>query len=127
MIERTAAFRKGTVGVLWLLRGLVALVFLAAGGSKLVAAPAMVAMFATIGVGQWFRLLTGTLEVAGAIGLFVPATTVYAALLLMIVMAGAIVAHLAILGGSPVPAIVLLLLSGGIAWLTREGTRASRH
>jgi putative oxidoreductase len=120
MTERTAAFRKGTVGVLWLLRGLVALVFLAAGGSKLVAAPAMVAMFVAIGIGQWFRLLTGTLEVAGAIGLLLPRVTIYAALLLMAVMVGAIVAHLSILGGSPLPAIVLLLLSAAIAWLARD-------
>lgn len=127
MVEGVATRRRSTVAVLWLLRGLVALAFLAAGGSKLVAAPAMVAMFAAIGVGQWFRLLTGTLEVAGAIGLFIPAVTVYAALLLMMVMAGAIIAHLTILGGSPIPAIVLLLLSGGIAWLTREVPDASRH
>lgn len=55
------------MAVMWLLRGLVAVVFLAAGGAKLVAAPAMVAVFAAIGLGQWFRLLTGLLEVAGAI------------------------------------------------------------
>jgi putative oxidoreductase len=65
-------------------------------------------------------LLTGTLEVAGAIGLFLPKVTIYAALLLMTVMVGAIVAHLTILGGSPLPAIVLLLLSAAIAWLARD-------
>jgi putative oxidoreductase len=81
MIERVATSRKSTTVLSWLLRGLVALAFLAAGGSKLVAAPAMVAMFAAIGVGQWFRLLTGTLEVAGAIGLLLPRVTIYAALL----------------------------------------------
>jgi hypothetical protein len=60
-------------------------------------------------------------------GRFVPGVTAYAALLLMVVMVGAILAHLAILGGSPIPAAVLLLLSGGIAWLTREGADASRN
>lgn len=120
MIERVATFRKGTAVLSWLLRGLVALAFLAAGGSKLVAAPAMVVMFAAIGVGQWLRLLTGTLEVAGAIGLLLPRVTIYAALLLMAVMVGAIVAHLTILGGSPLPAIVLLVLSAALAWLARE-------
>ena len=67
------------------------------------------------------------LEVAGAIGLLVPAVTLYAALLLVVVMAGAIIAHLSVLGGSPVPALALLLLSGGIAWLTRESADASRN
>ena len=38
----------------------------------------------------------------------------------MAVMVGAIVAHLTILGGSPLPAIVLLLLSAAIAWLARD-------
>jgi putative oxidoreductase len=127
MVQDSAVRRKRKVAVLWLLRGLVGLAFLAAGGSKLVAASTMVAMFATIGLGQWFRMVTGVLEVAGAIGLFVPAVTVYAALLLAIVMVGAIIAHLTVLGGSPVPAAVLLLCSGGIAWLTREGADASRH
>lgn len=127
MVERVAGRQKNTVVVSWLLRVLVALAFLAAGGGKLTAAPAMVTMFAAIGVGQWFRMFTGVLEVAAAIGLFIPGVTVYAALLLMVVMVGAIIAHLAILGGSPFPAIVLLLLSGGIAWLTRAGADASRN
>jgi uncharacterized membrane protein YphA (DoxX/SURF4 family) len=105
----------------------VGLVFLAAGGAKLIAEPGMVAMFAAIGVGQWFRIVTGVLEVVGAIGLFSPVVTVYAALLLIVVMVGAIIAHLMVLGGSPVPAMALLLLSGGIAWLTREGADASRN
>jgi putative oxidoreductase len=126
MVETLVARRKGTVAVSGLLRALVGLAFLAAGGAKLIAEPGMVRMFAAIGLGQWFRVLTGGLEVAGAIGLFVPAVTVYAALLLMVVMVGAIIAHLAILGGSPVPAIALLLLSGGIARLTK-GPDASRH
>ncbi|MCU1384660.1 MAG: hypothetical protein JWL71_3357 [Acidobacteria bacterium] len=127
MVEKIAVRRKSTVAASWLLRVLVGLAFLAAGGAKLMAAPAMDAMFAAIGVGQWLRILTGLLEVTGAIGLFVPGVTVYAALLLMAVMVGAIIAHLAILGGSPIPAAVLLLLSGGIVWVTREGTDASRH
>jgi putative oxidoreductase len=30
--------------------------------------PAMVEMFATIGIGQWFRYVVGALEIAGAVG-----------------------------------------------------------
>jgi hypothetical protein len=37
-------------------------------------------------------------------------------------MIGAIIAHLTILGGSPAPALALLVLSGGIASLARERT-----
>ena len=119
MVQAFANQSKSRVIVLWLLRALVAFAFLAAGSSKLAAAPAMVEMFATIGVGQWLRIVTGVFEVGGAIGLLVPGLTFYAALLLMTVMVGAIGSHLTILGGSPAPPAVLLLLSATIAWLTR--------
>jgi hypothetical protein len=46
---------KGLNVTCWALQGLAAVAFLAAGGSKLAAAPAMVEMFAKIGAGQWFR------------------------------------------------------------------------
>ena len=107
----------------WVLQGLAAFAFLTAGGSKLAGAPAMVDMFAKLGAGQWFRYLTGTLEVIGAVGLLVPKATFYGALLLVTVMVGAIVAHLAILGGNPTPAIVLLLINGTVAYLRRPVSR----
>ena len=115
--------KKGKMHALWVLRVVVGLAFLAAGGSKLAGAPPMIAMFAKIGFGQWFRILTGSLEVAGAIGLFVPRFTVYAASLLAVVMVGAIGFHLTTLGRNPVPPIVLLLLAILIVWLS---TRTSR-
>ena len=59
---------------LWILSGLVALAFLGAGGAKLAGAAAMVELFDKVGRGQWFRYLTGLLEVAGAIGLLIHAT-----------------------------------------------------
>ena len=116
--------KKGKMITLWLLRVVVGLAFLAAGGSKLAGAPAMVAMFAKIGFGQWFRILTGLLEVAGAIGLFVPRFTVYAASMLAVVMAGAIGFHLTTLGGNPAPPIVLLLLASLIIWLSKRTSRS---
>jgi len=116
--------KKGKMIALWLLRVVVGLAFLAAGGSKLAGAPAMVAMFAKIGFGQWFRILTGLLEVAGAIGLFVPRFTVYAASMLAVVMASAIGFHLTRLGGNPVPPTVLLLLAILIVWLGKRTSRS---
>jgi putative oxidoreductase len=110
---------KGLNITRWVLQGLAAAAFLAAGGSKLAAVPAMVEMFAKIGAGQWFRYLTGALEVIGAVGLLVPRTAFYGAVLLAVVMAGAIVTHLAVLGGSPIPALVLLVIVGTVAWLRR--------
>ena len=108
---------------LWILRVVLGLAFLAAGGSKLAAAPAMVAVFAKIGFGQWFRILTGLLEVAGAIGLFLPRFAVHAASMLAVVMMDAIGFHLTGVGGNPVPPFVLLVLAILIVWL---GQRTSR-
>jgi len=115
--------KKGKMIALWVLRVVVGLAFLAAGGSKLAGTPAMVVMFAKIGFGQWFRILTGSLEVAGAIGLFVPRFAVHAASLLAVVMVGAIGFHLTRLGGNPVPPIVLLLLATLIVWLSKRTSR----
>ena len=114
-----AASGKGRIITLWTLSGLAALAFISAGGSKLAGAPVMVEMFDKVGLGQWFRYLTGLLEVAGAIGLLVPRYAFNAARLLAIVMVGAVIAHLSVLGGSFAPALVLLVLAGIIAYLRK--------
>lgn len=67
-------------------------------------------------MGQWFRYFTGVLEVIGAIGLLIPKYSGYAALLLSAIMIGAIIAILAVLGGPPTLPIVLLIISGFIAY-----------
>ena len=79
----------------------------------------MVELFDKVGLGQWFRYLTGLLEVAGGIGLLIPRYAFYAAILLVIVMIGAIITHVAVVGGSPAPAASLFVLSGIIAWLRK--------
>ena len=119
-IDKPAATTsKGRVITLWTLSGLVALAFIAAGGTKLASVTAMVEEFDKVGLGQWFRYFTGLLEVAGAIGLLIPRYAFYASVLLATVMVGAIIAHLTVLGGSPAPAIVLFVLSGIIAYLRK--------
>lgn len=123
VIQTPVMPRKYAVIGLWVLRVLAALAFVGAGVSKLTGAPAMVAVFAAVGAGQWFRIVTGLLEVGGAVALFVPRVTFYAAVLLASVMVGAIGAHLTVLGGNPTPPIVLLLLTGTIAWLSRPTPR----
>ena len=104
---------------LWILSGLLALVFLGSGGAKLAGAAAMVEMFDKVGRGQWFRYFTGLLEVAGGIGLLIPRYAIYAAGLLTVVMVGAIIANLTVLGISPAVPVVLLVLSGIIVWLRK--------
>ena len=102
--------------VLWVLQILAAAMFLLAGGLKLAGVEPMVALFETIGLGQWFRYLTGGLEVTGAILLLIPTTVVLGGALLVMTMLGAIATHLFVLGGSPVPAIILFVIVGTVTW-----------
>jgi hypothetical protein len=94
--------------------------FLLAGGSKLLGAPAMVGLFDAIGIGQWFRYLTGLIEVGSALALLVPSFAVFGALALVPTMIGAIVVHLFIVGGSPALPAILLLGSAGVTWTRRH-------
>ena len=105
---------------LWTLQVLAALAFLAAGGSKLAGSPMMVAEFQKIGLGQWFRYVTGLLEITGAVAVVVPKTAFYGAALLATVMVGALIAHAAVLGlAIAMPAFFLLVLTGTIAYFRR--------
>jgi uncharacterized membrane protein YphA (DoxX/SURF4 family) len=105
---------------LWILQIAAAGMFLFAGGLKLAGDPAMVQMFGAIGVGQWFRYLTGTIEVVGGLAILIPSVASWAALALAITMAGAVITHLFIVGGNPAPAIVLLAVTATVAWARRR-------
>jgi hypothetical protein len=76
----------------------------------------MVQVFDAVGLGQWFRYLTGAIEVAGAVLLLIPVTSFFAGLLLTATMTGAVVTHLFVIGGNPAPALVLLAMSAFVAW-----------
>jgi putative oxidoreductase len=91
-----------------------------AGALKLTGAPEMVGLFDAIGIGQWFRYLTGAIEVISAVALLVPSWAAFGALLLIPTMTGAVLTHLFIVGGSAVPATVLLAGSLAIAWARRD-------
>ena len=101
------------------LRALLTVAFVGAGGAKLAGVEMMVATFETIGFGQWFRYLTGLIEVAGAGLLWLPNRQALGALLLGGTMVGAVLTHLLILGPSAVPAIILGLICAGVLYLHR--------
>jgi putative oxidoreductase len=120
--HQAPAIPRGRVAhiALWLTQVAVAGMFLLAGGLKLAGAPEMVGLFDAIGVGQWFRYVTGSIEVVSAVALLVPSLAPFGALLLVPTMVGAIATHLFIVGGSAVPATVLLIGSLAIAWARRD-------
>ncbi|MCE2517205.1 MAG: DoxX family protein [Alphaproteobacteria bacterium] len=101
------------------LRLLLSFAFLAAGSQKIIGAEMMVTVFDQIGVGQWFRVVTGVVEIGGVILLWVPSVQILGALLLGGTMVGAVLAHVLILGPSSMPALILGLLSAAVVWLHR--------
>ena len=107
---------------LWLLQGLLALVFLYSGASKFSPHGIFwIELFAKVGIGQWFRYFTGGLEVICAVLLLIPRSSRIAAALLACTMAGAILTHLFILrdGYAAVfPGLPLLILIA-VAWRRR--------
>lgn len=119
----TAAWRRALTIALWVLQLLVAFQFAGGGWFKLSGAPVMVDMFATIGAGQWFRVLVGTLEIAGAIGLLIPRMAGLAALGLSGLLVGAIATNLFILNADPWLPIGMLLMCALIAWGRWSQTR----
>src|SRR5919107_1428956 len=85
---RATSRRRSVNFALWALQALLALMFAMSGFAKVGGDAAMVEMFATIGIGQWFRYLVGALEIAGAVGVLVSRLSGLAALGLLCLMAG---------------------------------------
>ena len=115
--------RLKTIG-LWALKLVLAALFMFAGGAKLAGLPAMVEVFERVGFGQWFRYLTGLLELSGAALLLWPATTALGALLLAIVSVGALLAQLLVLHEDVIHAIVIAIVLAAIAWAHRDQLRS---
>ena|SRR3712207_5576277 len=116
--------RRAVNLVLWALQALLALMFAMSGFAKVGGDAAMVEMFATIGIGQWFRYLVGALEIAGAVGLLVQRLSGLAALGLVGLMVGATLTNVFVLGTSPLLPIALMLVSALVAWGRWPRTRA---
>jgi len=112
---------------LWGLQLVLAGMFLFVGGSKLAGTAPMLALFDAIGVGQWFRYVTGAIEVVSAIALVVPSLAAFGAVALVATMTGAVATHLFFVGGSPTPAALLLVGSVVVAWARRDQLVRSLH
>jgi putative oxidoreductase len=95
---------------------LLTLAFTAAGLAKLAGAEMMVQTFEAVGIGQWFRYLTGIIELGGAILLWTPGRQLIGSGLLLCTMIGATFAHFVILGPSAMPAIILGILAALMAY-----------
>jgi uncharacterized membrane protein YphA (DoxX/SURF4 family) len=106
--------------VFWVLRVLVAAVFLAAGIMKLVGAPMLVAEFDLVGLGQWFRIVTGILEIGGGILVLVPALSALGAAVLLLVDVGAFIAQVSVIHMDWVHTVVIGALLAVLIYLQRQ-------
>ncbi len=109
----------------WVVSGMLAVLYLFAGGTKLAGMPMHVEHFAQWGYPDWFRLFVGMWEVGFGLLLLVPRVASYAAGALALAMLGAIYTEL--FRGGPTQAVVPLLLFGILVmllWL-RTGRSAS--
>lgn len=97
-------------------KALLTLAFVAAGSAKLIGVDMMVQTFEAIGWGQWFRYLTGIIEVGAAILLWIKGREAIGAFLLTATMIAAVLFHLLVLGPSAVPALVLGALAAFVLW-----------
>jgi putative oxidoreductase len=114
---------RATLVALWLTQVALALMFVMAGGSKLAGVPAMVSLFDALGLGQWFRYVTGLIELTAGIALLVPSAAVFGALLLIPTMLGAIIINVFVVPASPVMPLLLLLAAAAVAWARRQKLR----
>ncbi|HVU49061.1 MAG TPA: DoxX family protein [Polyangia bacterium] len=114
--ETKAIHTRKTGALLWTIQGVLALVFLFAGGMKLAAPAAALAQRSPLPPS--FLKLVGLCEIAGALGLVLPGllrigrglTSLAAAgLVLVMVGATAVTVATASVGGAAVPAVVGLL------------------
>jgi uncharacterized membrane protein YphA (DoxX/SURF4 family) len=104
-------------------QGLLGVAVVAAGGTKLAGVDSQVEVFEHLGYPQWFRVITGGLEVAAGIALLAgfvvaPRLALAGSLLAVIVLVGALGSHVRA-GDSPgemVPAAVLLVLAALVTW-----------
>lgn len=113
---------KGKAIALWALSGLLAALYLMAGGSKLAGADQHIQHFAHWGYPDWFRLVVGAVEVTSAVLVLIPRTAFFGACALAVLMLGAAYTHLFRAtgeGGMAVAPLVLFALVSLVAWARR--------
>ena len=98
------------IGISWLLQLALAFTFFRAGYAKMVSDPLMVQIFNLIGFGQWFRYVSGVVELPGAVLILLPRISVLGGLWLMATMFVAILINLVVTHTSPLfPAILFAI------------------
>jgi putative oxidoreductase len=113
----------------WVPRIAMSLFFLSFGSQKF-SDRYWIDAFATIGVGDWLRYVTGSLQIGGGLLLLIPRTALIGTAMLAVTMIGAMLAWMFFLGspGSAViPAVILaMLIAIGLNARTSRTSRPPR-
>lgn len=111
----------------WILRGLLAVIFLNTASEKVFVDLIPIASFEGLGVGTWLLFFAGLLELSGAIALLIPSLATRAAFVLAGVMIAAILMNVSIVGGSVLTAIAILIALIAVIADGRLATRESEN
>ena len=119
----------------WVLRVILGLLFLEIGITKLTGIAHTVDWFAAIGWGQWFRYVTGFLDLAGACLLFVPRWTSHGAIVIACSVGTGTAIAFTILRHDPVwgtpvmklMPLILTFLAIVLAWVTRPASSVNKR
>src|SRR5262245_48946882 len=123
MTEDAAAPPSGRalIVTVYVVSGLLTALYLFAAIPKLMGMQQAVDGFRAMGYSDGFRLVIGTAEVAGAIGLWLPRLAFWAASGLVVVMIGAVYTHLTHPEtGAPTGAGIALVCLLFVAWARRR-------
>jgi uncharacterized membrane protein YphA (DoxX/SURF4 family) len=110
----SASFKRG---ISWILQVLLALLFAVQGLVKLMGSPSWIARFNRWGYPQYFYLVVGAAELAGAVLLLIPKLAKFGVLLLAVVMIGAAGTHVLHHEPQVITTLVLLALLGTLFYL----------
>jgi uncharacterized membrane protein YphA (DoxX/SURF4 family) len=114
--------RRIGIVLIWAASTITALGIGLAGVAKFAAPGRWQELFADWGFPQWFLPVAGAIEVAGAVALLIPGISLYGALLLGVVMSGAIITLLM----HPTPSFPVALPAVYIVLLTAIATARVR-
>lgn len=98
----------------WILRIAAGGIFLGVGLTKFESSSSWVPLFAQIGLGDWFRYLTGAIQIIAGVLFLIPRAVYAATAVAGVTMTGAIVVHIFVLstglGGAIIPLALLVFI-----------------
>ncbi|WP_416679152.1 DoxX family protein [Candidatus Pseudothioglobus sp. Uisw_016] len=103
-----------------LVKILLSLAFLSAGAFKIMGDAQMVGMYEMIGWGQWFRYVTGLIEVTAVVLIWLPNKQVFGAALLVCTMIGGFITHIALSMPGAFAPVILGVLAAYILYFYRD-------